>query len=68
MRDYQPLKIIEVRQETPDAVSVSLEVPPALREAFAGGARVPPRHHHHIPQPDGTEATLLLMPRREFHA
>jgi ornithine cyclodeaminase len=35
---------------------------PALREAFASGARVPPRHHHHIPQPDGTEATLLLMP------
>ena len=34
MRDYQPLKIVEVRRETPDAISVSLEVPPALREAF----------------------------------
>ena len=34
MRDFQPLKIVEVRRETPDAISVSLEVPPALREAF----------------------------------
>jgi ornithine cyclodeaminase/alanine dehydrogenase-like protein (mu-crystallin family) len=35
---------------------------PALREAFARGAQVPLRHHHHIPQTDGTTATLLLMP------
>lgn len=34
----------------------------ALRDAFAAGAKVPLRHHHSIPQPDGTEATLLLMP------
>lgn len=35
---------------------------PALREAFATGAKVPARHHHAIPRPDGTTATLLLMP------
>jgi ornithine cyclodeaminase/alanine dehydrogenase-like protein (mu-crystallin family) len=35
---------------------------PALRDAFASGATVPPRHHHHIPQADGHEAVLLLMP------
>jgi ornithine cyclodeaminase len=35
---------------------------PALREAFASGAQVPLRHHHHMPQSDGTTATLLLMP------
>lgn len=35
---------------------------PALRKAFAAGAQVPPRHHHHIPQADGSEAVLLLMP------
>lgn len=35
---------------------------PALSEAFAADAEVPLRHHHGIVQPDGTEATLLLMP------
>lgn len=35
---------------------------PALRDAFASGASAPLRHQHHIPQPDGTCATLLLMP------
>jgi len=35
---------------------------PALREAFAAGAEVPLRHHHHIPQADGRDAVLLLMP------
>lgn len=35
---------------------------PALRDAFAQGAKVPLRHHHGIPQQDGTEAVLLLMP------
>ena len=35
---------------------------PALREAFASGVQVPLRHHHAIPQSDGTSATLLLMP------
>src|SRR5438128_1918016 len=33
-----------------------------LRQAFAGGTKVPRRHHHHIPQPDGTTGVLLLMP------
>ncbi|KQU83899.1 ornithine cyclodeaminase [Ensifer sp. Root31] len=35
---------------------------PAIRDAFAVGAKVPLRHHHEMPQSDGTEATLLLMP------
>jgi ornithine cyclodeaminase len=35
---------------------------PALRDAFASGASVPLRHHHFIPQPDGTKAVFLLMP------
>jgi ornithine cyclodeaminase/alanine dehydrogenase-like protein (mu-crystallin family) len=35
---------------------------PVLRQAFAGGAKVPARHHHHMAQPDGTTAVLLLMP------
>lgn len=34
----------------------------AIRDTFSKGARVPLRHHHSIPQNDGTEATLLLMP------
>jgi len=34
MRDYEPLRIIAVRRETPAAVAITLEVPPALREAF----------------------------------
>jgi alanine dehydrogenase len=35
---------------------------PALRQAFAAGAQVPPRHHHPIPVPGEPDATLLLMP------
>ena len=35
---------------------------PALREAFVSGAEVPLRHRHDIAQPDGTTASLLLMP------
>ncbi|MBN9585378.1 MAG: ornithine cyclodeaminase [Afipia sp. 62-7] len=35
---------------------------PALREAFAAGAEVPLRHHHFMPQPDGSTATILIMP------
>jgi ornithine cyclodeaminase/alanine dehydrogenase-like protein (mu-crystallin family) len=34
---------------------------PALKAAFAAGAIVPERHHHHIPHPDG-DGILLLMP------
>jgi ornithine cyclodeaminase/alanine dehydrogenase-like protein (mu-crystallin family) len=41
---------------------------PALRDAFTVGADVPVRHHHFIPQPDGSTATVLIMPawRQEF--
>ena len=35
---------------------------PALREAFTAGADVPLRHHHFMPQPDGSTATILIMP------
>ena len=35
---------------------------PALQTAFSEGAEVPLRHHHEIPQKDGHDATLLLMP------
>jgi ornithine cyclodeaminase len=35
---------------------------PALREAFTTGADVPLRHHHFMPQPDGSTATILIMP------
>jgi len=35
---------------------------PALRQAFASGAEVPLRHHHFMPQPDGSTATILIMP------
>jgi ornithine cyclodeaminase len=34
----------------------------ALAEAFRADIDVPPRHHHMIPQPSGSEAKLLLMP------
>jgi ornithine cyclodeaminase/alanine dehydrogenase-like protein (mu-crystallin family) len=34
----------------------------ALRQAFAGEVTVPLRHHHAMPQADGTTATCLLMP------
>jgi len=34
MRDYQPLRITEVRRETPEAISVTLHIPEELREAF----------------------------------
>jgi ornithine cyclodeaminase len=34
----------------------------ALREAFTVGADVPLRHHHFMPQPDGSTATILIMP------
>src|SRR3546814_6738129 len=47
----------QVRAALPFAALV-----PALCEAFARGATVPLRHHHAIAQPDGSEATLLLMP------
>lgn len=47
--------------ETRRALSFDRLVP-ALREAFADGAKVPTRHHHAIEQPDGTQAVLLLMP------
>lgn len=35
---------------------------PALRAAFVAGAEAPLRHRHDLPQPDGTTASLLLMP------
>ncbi len=34
MRDYQPLRIVEVARETAEAIVVTLEVPPALVDAF----------------------------------
>jgi alanine dehydrogenase len=34
----------------------------ALRQMFRAGAEAPVRHHHAIPVPGGSEATLLLMP------
>lgn len=48
-----------------DATRAALAFPAliaALREAFAQGATIPPRHHHEIVQPDGAHGTLLLMP------
>jgi len=34
----------------------------ALDAGFRAGCEVPLRHHHPIPQPDGSDAMLLLMP------
>lgn len=34
----------------------------ALEQAFRGSTMAPPRSHHKLPQPSGTEASLLLMP------
>ena len=34
----------------------------ALRQIFRAGAEMPVRHHHTIPVPGGSDATLLLMP------
>jgi ring-1,2-phenylacetyl-CoA epoxidase subunit PaaE len=33
--DFHTLRVVEVKRETPDAVSVRLEAPPHLRDAFA---------------------------------
>jgi ornithine cyclodeaminase len=46
--------------ETRDALPFDALIP-ALKTAFAAGAMVPERHHHHIPHPDG-DGVLLLMP------
>jgi ornithine cyclodeaminase/alanine dehydrogenase-like protein (mu-crystallin family) len=54
------LAVIDADQ-TCDALPFARLIP-VLRQAFAGGAKVPARHHHHIVQPDGTTAVLLLMP------
>jgi ornithine cyclodeaminase len=35
---------------------------PQLDKAFAEGATVPMRHHHYIPQGEGPDGVLLLMP------
>ena len=50
-----------------DAAQTAASLPfewliPALREAFVTGAEAPLRHRHDIVQPDGTTASLLLMP------
>ncbi len=48
-----------------DGITRSLSYPAlidALAEAFRSDAVAPPRHAHMIPQPDGSEAKLLLMP------
>ena len=34
----------------------------SLRQMFRAGAEMPVRHHHTIPVPGGSDATLLLMP------
>jgi ornithine cyclodeaminase len=34
----------------------------ALADAFRADVSAPPRHHHMIPQPSGSQAKLLLMP------
>ncbi|MBK1697240.1 ornithine cyclodeaminase family protein [Rhodovibrio salinarum] len=34
----------------------------ALRAVFQGGAEMPPRHHHEVPNDPGADGTLLLMP------
>jgi ornithine cyclodeaminase len=46
--------------ETRDALPFDALIP-ALKTAFAAGATVPERHHHHIPHPEG-DGVLLLMP------
>ena len=39
MHDFQPLSIAEVRRETADAISVTFEVPAALRGGIPLQAR-----------------------------
>jgi ornithine cyclodeaminase len=58
--DSQPLRVIDA-ERTRRALPFARLIP-ALRAAFASGTQVPLRHHHAIPQSDGTTATLLLMP------
>jgi alanine dehydrogenase len=50
-----------------DAAAVHAALPypaliEALRQGFAAGAEVPPRHHHEVPRPGQDPAVLLLMP------
>lgn len=48
-----------------DALAHALPYPAlidAIEDAFRGGVTVPLRAHHTVPSPDGTDATLLLMP------
>jgi alanine dehydrogenase len=54
-----------VRIVSADEIARSLTYPAlidALAQAFRGDVVAPPRHAHMIPQPDGSEAKLLLMP------
>lgn len=50
-----------------DAAATAAALPferliPALRQRFASGCEVPPRHVHQIASPDGTSITSLIMP------
>lgn len=55
-----PLRVIDA-ERTRDLLPFAKLIP-ALRDAFAGGATVPQRHHHPIPQGNGPDGVLLLMP------
>ena len=65
MTSANPVEAASIPVFGPESCAVALpfgELIPAIRDAFAAGAKVPLRHHHPIDQDDGTEATLLLMP------
>ncbi len=47
----------EIRDRTPYPKLIE-----ALDDIFRGDATAPPRHHHDIPQPNGPDATMLIMP------
>src|SRR5262245_3482148 len=59
-RETAPVRIVTAA-EAAQALNYGALID-ALEDAFRADITVPPRHVHMMPQPDGPDAKLLLMP------